>query len=237
MTYSTVKQGGWKEGYTKEELEKIAGPLGYTTGSVIFSPIGAGVGIPTAIGVNKGIDEAIISTGADKEEQQLMKSKPGFWTGTKAGITSIVPTLAGTLAGYGIGEAVSDDSDAGLYGSLVGGAAAGIPSSYYLGKYFGKDDALTARAMTYSTVKQGSWTEGYTKEELEKIAACAKQEKDAANVFDLNNSNNNITSSKYRTMEQSQNISKILPKFQRKGGVLPAPLTPKPFPTNLARKA
>jgi hypothetical protein len=231
-----VKHSSWKEGYTKEELEKIAGPLGYTVGSVAFSPLAAGLGVPTAIGVNKGINEAITNSRPSKEEEQIMKSDPGFWTGTKAGITSLVPTLAGSLAGYGIEKAISDDSS-GMYGALAGAATAGIPSSYYLGKYFGKDDALTARAMTYSTVKHSSWKEGYTKEELEKIAACAKQEKDAANVFDLDNGNNNITSSKYRTMEQSQNISKILPKFQRKGGVLPAPLTPKPVPTNLARKA
>lgn len=160
----------WMYSYSKDELEKIAGPLGYTVGSAAFSPIAAGMGVPAALGVNKGIDEAIVNSKPNAEQEQIMKSEPGFWTGAKAGITSIVPTLAGSLAGYGLERSLYDDSN-GIYGALAGGAAAGIPSSYYLGKYFGKEDALTARAKTYSTVKQSSWTHSYTVEELQKIAA------------------------------------------------------------------
>ena len=87
------------------------------------------------------------------------------------------------------------------------------------------------------TNKKASWANSYTQEELYKIAACAKKEKDAANVFDLDDANNNITSSKFRTIEQSQNINKIIPKYQRKGGIIPAQKTVKPNLSGLARKA
>lgn len=165
------------------------------------------------------------------------------------GAGRIIAQGAGIVAGAGIADEVINN----YYPEykeytpevVAVGAALGVaPMSYISSKMYTKalgENSVNKSGIKPNTgvdnVKQSSWKEGYTKKELEKIAACAKQEKDAANVFDLDNGNNNITSSKYRTIEQSQNISKILPKFQRKGGVLPATITPKPVPTNLARKA
>ena len=156
---------------------------------------------------------------------------------------------AGVLAGIGItDELISryapeyEDND--LLRGLSTGVIGAAPVSYLASKMY--TNAIARNAVDKSGIKPniredemkiGSWANGYTKEELCKIAACAKKEKDAANVFDLDNANNNITSSKFRTIEQSQNINKIIPKYQRKGGIIPAPKTVNPNLSGLVRKA
>ena len=139
--------------YFKEEIEhiakvKTAGLFGRVAGNALISPIASGVGVPGVIGNQVGMNNAIDGYAKTPEEARIMNDGVGFWTGAKTGITSLGAGTVGMLGGLGLNHYLGNEQND-LAAGLIGTAAMAVPTGYLAGKYFGREDALDARARRF----------------------------------------------------------------------------------------